>query len=98
MLLMNLVVTELAMSVYGIPIDWLGKGQHLIFQLDKFKTFLLTSLNFFLLRSFPPSLASFRGGWDLGAHACLATGFLLTMLGEITMLNSLVLHEKCKLF
>ena len=25
MLLMNLVVTELAMSVYGIPIDWLGK-------------------------------------------------------------------------
>ena len=25
MLLMNLVVTELAMSVYGIPIDWLGE-------------------------------------------------------------------------
>ena len=30
MLLMNLVVTELAMSVYGIPIDWLGKGQHVL--------------------------------------------------------------------
>ena len=25
MLLMNLVLTELAMSVYGIPIDWLGE-------------------------------------------------------------------------
>ena len=28
MLLMNLVVTELAMSVYGIPIDWLGDHHH----------------------------------------------------------------------
>ena len=26
--------------------------------------------------------ASVRGGWDLGARTCLATGFLLTMLGE----------------
>ena len=31
MLLMNLVVTELAMSVYGIPIDWLGKYDVLLY-------------------------------------------------------------------
>ena len=72
-----------------------GWVTHLTFNIYSRQAFNISSRQAFNISSqraliFHPGkcklfLASVRGGWDLGAHACLATGFLLTMLGMNTM-------------
>ena len=49
MLLLNLILTELMICLYGIPVDF---------------------------------LATLQGGWIMGKELCVATGFILTVLGR----------------
>ena len=50
MLLINLILTELFICLYGIPIDL---------------------------------VATVHGGWWMGEDLCVATGFILTLLGIV---------------
>ena len=52
LLILNLMVTELIVSAYGIPIA---------------------------------AVASAQKGWKMGAIFCKASGFILTVLGELTL-------------
>ena len=50
MLLINLILTELIICLFGIPMDL---------------------------------VATVHGGWWMGEELCVATGFILTVLGKV---------------